>query len=60
MSVKLLPNYITNGALFGGLVIAGLYVLIIFDLVNRTLSAMLAAAVAIGILATFHEVTRLK
>lgn len=57
MSLKLLPNFIENGALFGGLVIIGLYILIIFELMNRTLSAMLAATVAIGMLSAFHEVS---
>lgn len=56
LSLSLLPEYIENGALFGGLVIVGLYILIIFELMNRTLSAMLAAAVAIGLLSLFQQV----
>lgn len=56
LSMSLLPEFIKNGALFGGLVIIGLYILIIFELMNRTLSAMLAAAVAIGLLSLFKQV----
>ncbi|CAL8079099.1 unnamed protein product [Orchesella dallaii] len=55
LSIKLLPMLTENGAMLGGLVIIGLYVLIIFELINRTLSAMLAATAAIGILSIFHE-----
>lgn len=56
ISIKLVSQVVENGAIFGGAVIIGLYILIVFELVNRTLSAILAATTAIGILSMFDEV----
>ena len=56
VSVRLVSEGIENGAIYGGAVLVGLYVLIIFELVNRTLAAMLSAGVAIGILSFLNEV----
>ena len=57
VSVRLVSEGIENGAVYGGAVLVGLYVLIIFELVNRTLAAMLSAGVAIGILSFLNEVS---
>src|SRR5438105_1165340 len=56
-SLKAMSKVIQDGAVLGGVVIVGLYILIIFELVNRTLSAILAATAAIGVLAFFNEVS---
>ncbi|CAG7785049.1 unnamed protein product [Allacma fusca] len=55
LNIRLLAEGIENGAIYGGAILIGLYILIIFEVINRTLSAMLAAATAIGVLSLFNE-----
>ncbi|CAL7951356.1 unnamed protein product [Xylocopa violacea] len=44
-----------NGTLYAAFVLLGLYVLIIFEVVHRTLAAMLASTMSIAILAALNE-----
>ncbi|KAJ6641782.1 P protein [Pseudolycoriella hygida] len=43
------------GLILGAIVLIGLYVLIVLELVHRTLAAILGSTMAIGILAALHE-----
>ncbi|XP_065353669.1 P protein-like [Cloeon dipterum] len=45
----------TDGTLYAVLVLIGLYILIIFEIVHRTLAALLASTMSVAILATFNE-----
>ncbi|XP_071440913.1 P protein-like [Hetaerina americana] len=49
------PINVDDGIVYAALVLMGLYVLIIFDVVHRTLAAMLASTMSIAILAALNE-----
>ncbi|KAJ8688448.1 hypothetical protein QAD02_024243 [Eretmocerus hayati] len=43
------------GIAYGAVILIGLYVLIVFEILNRTIAALLAAASSLAILAVFNE-----
>ncbi|XP_076162409.1 P protein isoform X2 [Ptiloglossa arizonensis] len=45
----------TDGIIYAVIILLGLYILIIFDVVHRTLAAMLASTMSIAILAALNE-----
>ncbi|XP_046383180.1 P protein-like isoform X2 [Ischnura elegans] len=49
------PINVEDGIVYATLVLMGLYVLIIFDIVHRTLAALLASTMSIAILAALNE-----
>lgn len=55
LSFDLSPINPEDGIVCGAGVLLGLYVLIIFEIVHRTLAAMLAATLSVAILAIFDE-----
>ncbi|KAJ8958445.1 hypothetical protein NQ318_002232 [Aromia moschata] len=55
MDYNLQPINPEDGIIYAALVLFGLYVLIIFDLIHRTLAAMLASTVSLAILAALNE-----
>ncbi|KAJ8978681.1 hypothetical protein NQ317_015649 [Molorchus minor] len=52
---KLQPINPDDGIIYAAVVLTGLYLLIIFDLVHRTLAAMLASTISVAILAALDE-----
>ncbi|XP_012344247.1 P protein-like isoform X1 [Apis florea] len=55
ISYDLSPIDKDDGIVYAALILLGLYVLIIFEIVHRTLAAMLASTMSIAILATLNE-----
>ncbi|KAL1137871.1 hypothetical protein AAG570_009567 [Ranatra chinensis] len=55
LSYDLSPIDPEDGIIYAAGVLVGLYVLIIFEVVHRTLAAVLAATMSVAILATFDE-----
>ncbi|XP_043789290.1 P protein-like [Apis laboriosa] len=55
ISYDLSPIDKDDGIIYAALILLGLYVLIIFEIVHRTLAAMLASTMSIAILATLNE-----
>ncbi|XP_044738075.1 P protein [Chrysoperla carnea] len=51
---------IEEGVLYGAILLSGLYVMIIFELVHRTLAAMLASTMAVAILAALNDRPSIK
>ncbi|XP_076623101.1 P protein [Colletes latitarsis] len=45
----------TNGLIYAAMILLGLYILIIFEIVHRTLAAMLASSMSIAVLAAVNE-----
>ncbi|XP_076256853.1 P protein-like isoform X2 [Rhynchophorus ferrugineus] len=62
MGYNLSPISMKDGIIYAALVLLGLYVIIIFEILHRTLAAMLASTVSVAILAaldarpTLHEI----
>ncbi|KAJ3650636.1 hypothetical protein Zmor_016724 [Zophobas morio] len=54
VAYNLQPINTDSGIIYAGLVLIGLYVLIIFELVHRTLAAMLASTMSVAILAALN------
>ncbi|KAJ8954639.1 hypothetical protein NQ314_007038 [Rhamnusium bicolor] len=55
MGLNLQPINPDDGIIYAALVLVGLYILIIFDLIHRTLAAMLASTMSVAILAALNE-----
>ncbi|CAH1980081.1 unnamed protein product [Acanthoscelides obtectus] len=55
MGYNLQPINPDDGVIYAALVLIGLYVLIVFDIIHRTLAAMLASTMSLAILAALNE-----
>ncbi|VEN62049.1 unnamed protein product [Callosobruchus maculatus] len=55
MGYNLQPINPDDGVIYAALVLLGLYVLIVFDIIHRTLAAMLASTMSLAILAALNE-----
>ncbi|XP_058793379.1 P protein-like [Phymastichus coffea] len=55
VSYDLSPMSLEDGTLYGALVLIGLYILIVFEIIHRTLAAMLASTLTLAILAALNE-----
>ncbi|XP_011499629.1 PREDICTED: P protein [Ceratosolen solmsi marchali] len=55
VSYDVSPINAEDGIAYGAIVLVGLYVLIVFEIVHRTIAAMLASTSSLAILAALHE-----